>query len=89
MNYHRNLYEQITNTHFLTREQLKKACDNNKYILARFLSGYQMGINCGVSNIALKRHDYDMEGKTPFISYISCGFMEYISKKHIIKNDTL
>jgi hypothetical protein len=67
---------------YLTVAQLKKACENHSYILARFSSGNLMGINTKVANIALKRKYYDESLCTNYIGYIPCDFQTYISHKH-------
>ena len=67
---------------FLTVGQLKNACKNHPYILARFRSGKLMGINTKVANIALKRKEYDVNNFTNYIGFIPCDFQTYISYKH-------
>lgn len=67
---------------YLTVGQLKNACKNYPYILARFRSGNLMGINTKVANIALKRKEYNDNNFTDYIGFIPCDFQTYISYKH-------
>ncbi len=64
----------------MNRNQIRKACEKNKYLLLRLYSGYQMGINCKVIDFQIKKNHGNQE--TDYISYRPCGFMEYISNKH-------
>ena len=76
----------IGNTHvgsrYLTVKQLYDACQKHKYLLLRFKSGYQMGINCKVAEIAQRLNPKEWGKKTDFVSYIPCGLNEYIQHKH-------
>lgn len=67
---------------YLTVGQLKNACKNYPYILARFRSGNLMGINTKVANIALKRKEYNDNNFTDYIGFIPCDFQTYISYKN-------
>ena len=77
--------ENIANvsTRFLTVKQLYKACLNNSYLLVRFPSGRQMGINTKIADLIFKKKNYKYNKKTDFVSYLPCSFNEYISKKHV------
>lgn len=66
----------------LTVGQLKKACDEFKYLLVRFPSGNKMGINTGVSRIATKKKTYNDFSLTDFIGFEPCSLNEYITHKH-------
>lgn len=65
----------------LTVAQLKKICENNKYILLRYPDGEVHGLNCGVSSIVLKRKNYPPDQNTDYISWRACGLEEYIQNK--------
>lgn len=66
----------------LTVKQLKKACIENNFILARFKSGVLMGVNTKVAMLGYKRKKYDDYQETCFVSFIPCNFQEYITFKH-------
>lgn len=63
---------------FITKDSLKKICNENKYIALRYFDLEKHYINCKVVNIA--KHDPDMV-ETCYIGYYPCSFMEYISNK--------
>jgi len=68
---------------YMTVAQLGKACENHKYLLLRFASGYLMGINCRIKPICIRRngkHPDNME--TDYIGFIPCDLNEYITHKH-------
>lgn len=67
---------------YMTVGQLRKACQKHPYILARFGSGYQMGINSKVSPLAQKRHKSADSKETEYVSFLPCSFMTYIEHKH-------
>jgi|688.fasta_scaffold1577111_2 hypothetical protein len=67
---------------YLTVKQLNNACKKHPYILARFASGYQMGINSKVAPIAQKRKKYDDNELTEFVSFLPCDINTYITHKH-------
>lgn len=67
---------------YLTVGQLYDACQKHRYILLRFSSGYQMGVNCGIAKIAQKLKPKKRSSLTDFISYKSCNIEEYIQHKH-------
>jgi len=67
---------------FLTVKQLWDACQTNDYLLLRFASGYQMGVNCRVAKIAQRLNPKEWEHETDFVSYKPCGLNEYIEHKH-------
>jgi hypothetical protein len=67
---------------YLTVKQLNNACKKHPYILARFASGYQMGINSKVAPIAQKRKKHDDNELTEFVSFLPCDFNTYITHKH-------
>ena len=81
-----NLGIGVVNSRFLTVEQVRNACKKHKYLLLRFASGNQMGINTKVSDLALKRKTYHPKQETDFISYKPCGLNEYIEHKHVFLN---
>ena len=66
---------------FMTVKSLKEACKKHPYILLRFASGYQMGINSKIAHIALKLNGYDDNQLTDFVSFLPCSFYDYISHK--------
>jgi len=66
----------------LTVKQLREICSQHRYILARFDSGYQMGINCRIKPIAERLRPFPDDHETEFVSVTPCSFNEYISKKH-------
>ena len=63
--------------------QLKKACQENKYIIVRNTDNSIFAINCKVSNIILKRKMYYDNDNTRYIGYYPCNFQEYITYKTI------
>jgi hypothetical protein len=65
----------------ITVSQLKKACDENKYIIVRDYDNNIWAINCKVSSIALKRKPYDYNQNTKFIGFYPCSFQNYITYK--------
>jgi hypothetical protein len=67
---------------YLTVKQLNNACKKHRYILARFASGYQMGINCKVAPIAQKRKKHNDNQLTQFVSFLPCDINTYITHKH-------
>jgi len=67
---------------YLTVRQLNDACKKHHYILARFASGYQMGINSKVAIMAQKRKKYDANELTEFVSFFPCDINTYINHKH-------
>jgi hypothetical protein len=67
---------------YLTVKQLNNACKKHPYILARFASGYQMGINSKVAPIAQKRKKHDDNEITEFVSFLPCDINTYITHKH-------
>lgn len=67
---------------YLTVKQLNDACKKHPYILARFVSGYQMGINSKVAPIAQKRKKHDDNELTEFVSFLPCDINTYITHKH-------
>lgn len=66
----------------MTVKQLRIACEQNRFILARFNDNYQMGINCLMAPIALRRQKYRDNARTDYVSYTPCDFQTYISRKH-------
>lgn len=71
---------------YLTVKQLYDACQKNKYLLLRFASGYQMGVNCKAAKIAQRLNPKEWDKKTEFVSYQPCGMEEYIQHKHPFLN---
>ena len=67
---------------YLTVKQVSDACKKNDYLLFRFNSGYQMGVNGKVAILARKRTNKKDNDKTDFVSFIPCGINEYIEHKH-------
>ena len=70
---------------YLTVKQLYDACQSHNYLLLRFASGYQMGINCKVAAIAQRLKPKGWQNETDFVSYKPCGINEYIEHKHSFK----
>lgn len=67
---------------YLTVLQLKNACKDYPYILARFSSGHLMGINTKVADLILKKTAYNDRSLTDYVGFKSCDFQTYISHKH-------
>lgn len=67
---------------YLTIKQLNDACKKHSYILVRFASGYQMGINSKVAPIAQKRKKHDDGELTEFVGFSPCNINTYITHKH-------
>ena len=67
---------------YLSVKQVNEACNKHAYLLFRFGSGYQMGINGKVARLARKRKQFNDNDETDFVSYIPCGLDEYIEHKH-------
>jgi len=67
---------------YLTVKQLNEACKKHPYILARFGSGYQMGINSKIAPIAQKIKKHNDNELTNFVSFLPCDINQYISHKH-------
>lgn len=66
----------------LTCQQLYNACKNHQFIILRYSGDNSLiAINCKI--VTLKKFDKfkTMNSSSDFISFIPCGFMEYISKK--------
>lgn len=66
----------------MTVAELYEACMENRYLLLRFASGYQMGINCKIAPLARKKIDNSDDSETDFVSYIPCDLITYIQHKH-------
>lgn len=67
---------------YLTVKQLYNACCQHDYLLLRFDSGYQMGVNGRIAKIAQRMCPREWEQKTLIISYKPCSLIEYIEHKH-------
>ncbi len=67
---------------FMTVKQLNQACNKHPYILARFDSGYVMGINSKIAPIARKRKKHPDNMETEFVSFRPCDFITYLHYKH-------
>jgi len=65
----------------LTFYQLKKACDENDFILVRDYKNDLLGFNTKIAKIILKHKSYKNSHKTRFISFIPCDFQTYINYK--------
>ena len=65
----------------LTVKQMKEICLKNKYIIVSQSDGVSYAINTKCAPIALRRKKYEDDKLTAIVSYKSCSFMEYISKK--------
>jgi len=65
----------------LTFYQLKKACDENKFILLRSVDGKLSGVNTKIAEIILKHKKYKNSHKSKYIGFIPCNFQEYINYK--------
>ena len=70
---------------YLKVGELIKACEAHQYLLLKFPSGYVMGINTGISKIALKKKKYKYNEETTFIGFKPCDFHRYITHKHVFK----
>ena len=73
---------QAIKTGYLTFKQVNDACNKHNYLLFRFGSGYQMGVNGKIARLARKRTQYNDNDESDFVSYIPCGLFEYIKHKH-------
>ena len=60
---------------------LKKACEQNNFLIVRYCDGYTMAINCKVHKIAIRRKPREDNQLTSIIGYTPCNFNEYISRK--------
>jgi hypothetical protein len=72
----------MNNENYMTVNQVHAACNKHNYLLFRFASGYQMGINGKVAMLARKHKEVKDTDKTIFISYLPCSLNEYIQHKH-------
>ena len=63
--------------------QIHNACQLYKYLILRYPNGDCIAINCKVAKTKkpLKRFNKKPNGKTNFVSFCPCSFMEYISLK--------
>ena len=68
--------------YYLTVKQIDDACKKHPYILARFASGHQMGINSKVAAMARQRQRYNDNALTRFVGFTPCDFNNYITHKH-------
>lgn len=66
---------------YLSPKQLEQAMLKHPYLLLRFASGYQMGINSKILPI-LKRNMKKNVTETAFVSFQPCDLNEYITHKH-------
>ena len=60
---------------------LKKACEQNNFLVVRFYDGYTMAINCKAHTIAIRRKPREDNQLTSIVGYYPCSFSEYISRK--------
>lgn len=65
----------------LTVSEVKKACSENKYILAHYINGAIGGINTKISNLVLKRKNYRDQKHTKIVTVYPCDFNTYLSFK--------
>ena len=66
----------------LTAQQLYEACMNHRFLILRYSSDNSViAVNCKVARLKILSKFKTIEQPTKFISYMPCGFMEYISKK--------
>lgn len=65
----------------MTSAQVERALKKSNYVLFRLPTGEQVAINSKCCNMAKRRTGFDPNRRTLFISFISCNFQEYISKK--------
>jgi len=72
----------ITWNRYLTVKELTAALKKHPYILARFRSGYKMGLNSKIAPIAQKIKKHNDNELTDFVSFSPCDINEYISHKH-------
>lgn len=68
--------------YYMTVKELNNACKKHQYILARFASGYQMGINSKIVPICQKRKKHNDDDLTDFVSFLPCDLNSYITHKH-------
>jgi hypothetical protein len=59
--------------------QIKKACEENRFIVLRHASGFLMGVNCRVATLKKLEDKVDLE--TDYMSFYPASFHEYISLK--------
>lgn len=65
----------------LTIKQLKKICQNNKYILLRTDNMRLIGYNTALKDISIRKHKPKGTDFTSFVSWQPCDFQTYISYK--------
>jgi hypothetical protein len=71
---------------YLTFKQLDEACKKHAYLILRFGSGHQMGVNTKVSKLSKKKYGFKENHISDFVSFRPCSFIEYIQYKHPFKS---
>ena len=67
--------------YFLSNKQLADILQKNSYVLLRRFNGDVDGVNCKVINLKHVKEAAKNKGKTNYISFRSCTFMEYLNHK--------
>jgi hypothetical protein len=67
----------------ITATQIFEVCQQNKYIVARYIDGQLVGINCAVSRIPKLKEKAGRykDNHTCYVSYRPCSLNEYITNK--------
>ncbi len=65
----------------MTALQVQSALHKSDYVLFRFPSGHQIGINSKCIEMAKRKTGFNPNEITDFVSFKACSFHEYISKK--------
>lgn len=66
----------------ITAKQLYDACRNHKFLLLRYAKDNSViAVNCKIARFKMFDEFKRKDSATKFISYNTCGFMEYISNK--------
>jgi hypothetical protein len=67
--------------YYLNRLQLKKICDQNRFLALRYDDGSLMGVNCKVASLLDNKGKVIDHSLTNFVSAIPISFQEYITLK--------
>jgi hypothetical protein len=67
--------------YYLTKGDLKRACEENRFILLTHVNGFTVGLNCNIALLGAQRKPYSEKEQINFIGYQRCDFMEYLTYK--------
>lgn len=65
----------------LTRKQLYKALNKNKYLAVRYCDGDLVGINCGIVRLERFNNFKEDNTKTNIVGFYPITFQEYLTIK--------